>query len=203
MEKTLTPEQIAELKEKIKKMSPEELKEFQKKQCIFCQIKEGKVSARSVYEDELSLAILDINPANPGHILLIPKEHYTILPQVPLNEIHHLAMVAKKLSNAALRALDARGTNILIANGVAAGQKAQHLMVHIIPRKEKDSIAFDIPQKEHSMEELENVRLKLAPKMGIQEAKKDVQQEFLKRVQKKENIDLDSISSLFTGGKDE
>jgi len=53
------------------------------------------------------------------------------------------------------------------------------------------------------MEELENVRLKLAPKMGIQEAKKDVQQEFLKRVQKKENIDLDSISSLFTGGKDE
>ena|SRR3989344_5189041 len=203
MEKTLTPEQIAELKEKIKKMSPEELKEFQKKQCIFCQIKEGKVSARSVYEDELSLAILDINPANPGHILLIPKEHYTILPQVPLNEIHHLAMVAKKLSNAALRALDARGTNILIANGVAAGQKAQHLMVHIIPRKEKDSIAFDIPQKEHSMEELEGIRLKLESKLGIPEAKRDAQKEFLKRVQKKENIDLDSISSLFTGGKDE
>ncbi|MBI4439573.1 HIT family protein [Candidatus Woesearchaeota archaeon] len=205
MEKKLTPEQIAELKEKIKNMSPEELKEFQKKQCIFCQIVEGRVSAKKVYEDEVSIAILDINPANPGHILLMPREHYTILPQVPESEINHLAAVAKKLSNAVLRALDAKGTNIIVANGVAAGQKAQHMMIHIIPRKEKDSVAFSIPQKEHSMEELDSVQKRLAQKFGtVAEERqvpkpKEVEAEI--KEEKPGKVDLDEISSLFSGRK--
>ncbi|MFC1768353.1 HIT family protein [Nanoarchaeota archaeon] len=233
MAKNLSPEQIAELKEKIKNMSPEELKDFQKKQCIFCQINEGRVSSKKIYEDDVCLAILDINPGNPGHILLMPKEHYTIFPQVPPEEIKHLAVVAKKLSNAALRALDAKGTNILIANGIAAGQKAQHLMVHIIPRKEKDSINFNIPQKEQSLDELEEVRKKLASKLSGEDApqepeqkpmaplpvKKEVEaevkeeksepppekepkdQEPEEKDENDEGVDLDTISSMFKGGK--
>ncbi len=72
-EQQMSEEQVAELQEKIKNMSPEELKEFQKQQCIFCQIISGKVASKKIYEDEKCIAILDINPANPGHLLLMPK----------------------------------------------------------------------------------------------------------------------------------
>src|SRR3989338_4984837 len=108
----MAEEQLKELQEKVKNMSPEELKEFQKKQCIFCQIIAGKVQSKKIYEDDKCIAILDINPANPGHILLLPKEHYSIMPQVPESEIAHLFVVMKTISNAALRGLGVQGTNI-------------------------------------------------------------------------------------------
>ena len=186
-EQQMSEEQIKELQEKVKNMSPEELKEFQKKQCIFCHIIGGKVQSKKIYEDDKCLAILDINPSNPGHILLLPKEHYSIMPQVPEDEIAHLFMVAKTLSNAALRGLGVQGTNIIVQNGVAAGQKAQHFMVHIIPRKEEDGLNFDIPQKKIPEEELESIRKKMASKLGEvkEHAPKPNIQELIKS---KENI---------------
>jgi histidine triad (HIT) family protein len=162
----MTEEQVQELQEKIKNMSPEELKEFQKKQCIFCQIISGKVQSRKIYEDDQSVAILDINPANPGHVLLLPKEHYSIMPQLSEDEIAHLFMVSKTLSNSVLRSLGVQGTNIIVQNGVAAGQKAQHFMIHIIPRKEGDDLNFEIPQREIPEKELEEIRKKLEAKLG-------------------------------------
>ena len=60
--------------EDLKNMSPEEIQELQKQQCIFCHIVSGKVASRKVYEDDSVIAILDIHPANPGHVLLLPKE---------------------------------------------------------------------------------------------------------------------------------
>ena len=162
----MTPEQVEELKEKIKKMSPEELKEFQKKQCIFCHIVAGKVQAKKVYEDGKCLAILDINPANPGHILLLPKEHYSVMPQLPEEEIEHIFMVAKSLSNVALRTLEATGTNIIVANGPAAGQKAQHFMVHVIPRRENDGVEFALPQKTISEKELNAIQEKISGRLS-------------------------------------
>ncbi|HII66327.1 TPA: HIT family protein [Candidatus Woesearchaeota archaeon] len=167
-----TPEQIKELQEKIAKMSPEELKEFQKKQCIFCHIVAGKVQSRKVYEDEHTLAVLDINPANPGHILLLTKEHYSIMPQLPLEVLEHVFLVAKKLSNALLRAVDARGSNIMVANGVAAGQKAQHFIVHIIPRREKDGVVFELPQRQQNEDSLQQIANELAKSLGAPAPKK-------------------------------
>jgi histidine triad (HIT) family protein len=154
----MTPEQAKALQEKLKNMSPEELKEFQKKQCIFCQLISGRVASKKVYEDEICTGILDINPANPGHILLMPKEHYQIMPMVPEEEIKHLGMVSKALSHALLKALKIAGTNIFIANGIAAGQRAQHFMLHVIPRKEGDGIGMVIPEKQISEAELAAVR---------------------------------------------
>ncbi len=168
-----TPEQIKELQEKIAKMSPDELKEFQKKQCIFCHIISGKVQSRKVYEDEHSFAVLDINPANPGHILLMTREHYSIMPQLPQDILEHIFVVAKKLSNALLRAIDARGSNILVANGVAAGQKAQHFMVHIIPRKEKDGVHFELPQRQQDESKLKEIADVLSKALGSQKPKKE------------------------------
>src|SRR3990167_8645284 len=162
----LSPEQIKELQEKIKNMSPEELKEFQKKQCIFCQIIAGKVQSRKVYEDESVIAILDVNPANPGHMLIMPKEHYSIMPQMPDEETGHIFAVAKALSNAALRSLEVQGSNIIVANGVAAGQRAQHFMINLIPRKENDNIHFQMPQKTIDDSELKKIRKMLADSLG-------------------------------------
>ena len=162
----MSPEQIKALQEKIKNMSPDELKEFQKKQCIFCQIIGGKVQSKKIYDDENVIAILDVNPANPGHILIMPKEHYSIMPQIPEEEIGHIFLVAKSLSNTSLRALEVQGSNIIVANGVVAGQRAQHFMVHLIPRKENDGLNFQVPQKTISEQELQKIRKTLADSLG-------------------------------------
>ena len=132
--------QRKELEEKLKNMSPEELKEFQKQQCIFCQIVSGKVPSKKVYEDETCLAILDINPAAKGHILLLPKDHHAIMPQIPDQVLGHLFSIAKKLSQAMLKGMKVSGTNLFVANGLPAGQRAQHFILHIIPRKEGDDL---------------------------------------------------------------
>lgn len=176
----MSEEQMKDLQEKIKNMSPEELKEFQKKQCIFCQIIAGKVQSKKVFEDDKAIAILDINPANPGHILLLPKEHYTIMPQIPEDEITHIAMVAKSLSNILLRSIGAQGTNIIVANGVIAGQRAQHFMVHIIPRMEKDDLKFILPQNTLPEKELDEISKKLSKSLGeIKETESKVPPKFV------------------------
>src|SRR3989338_2050039 len=170
---------IKELQEKIKQMSPEELKEFQKKQCIFCQIIAGKVQSKKIFEDNIAIGILDINPANPGHILLLPKEHYTIMPQLPEDVLSHLFMAAKALSNSMLRSLEVQGTNIIVANGVAAGQRAQHFMIHVIPRKENDGISFELPQKSIQMDELEKIGKKLVENLGSKVEDKEMPKPFV------------------------
>lgn len=184
-------EQQKELMEKIKKMSPEELREFQKKQCIFCQISSGKMQAKKVYEDEKAIAILDINPANIGHVLLLPKEHYSIMPQLPPDEMSHLGILAKKMSHVLLKALKAAGTTVFIANGAAAGQRAQHFMIHVIPRNEKDGVMLFIPQQQIDEKDLEKLREVIVGKLGsgkkevkIEEAhqeKKEVHEEKSKK----------------------
>jgi len=153
------------LMEKLERMSPEELREFQKKQCIFCQIATAKVRSRKVYEDEKVIAVLDINPASKGHVLVIPKEHYSILPQIPEEEINHLGIIAKRLSHAVLKGLKVQGTSIFIANGTAAGQRAQHFMLHIIPRNSKDGLLV-IPQKQVGDAEISKVRESIQNKLN-------------------------------------
>jgi len=162
-----SPEQIKALQEKVKNMSPEELKEFQKKQCIFCKIISGEVSSRKVYEDEKCLAILDINPANPGHILLMPKEHFPLMPLMSEELIGHLFLVAKELSRVVLTAVGADGASIFVANGSAAGQRAQHFMIHVIPRKTGDEIKLDIPVKEHPKKEIDKAIEKIQERINI------------------------------------
>ena len=196
-EQNIKPEQLKELQEKIKQMSPEELKEFQKKQCIFCQIVAGKVQSKKIYEDDKVIALLDVNPANPGHTLLITKEHYSIMPQIPDEEVAHIFMVVKSLSNSMLRSVDAQGTNVIIANGISAGQRAQHFMAHIIPRKENDNINFVLPQKAMEQNEIEVIGNKLIAALGgtVEKEEKDLTKKEPKKEQA-EDINLDDISKL-------
>ena len=202
MAEQISPEQLKALQEKIKQMSPEELKAFQKKQCIFCQIVAGNVQSRKVYEDDKVIGVLDINPANPGHTLVVTKEHYSIMPQIPDDEVAHVFTVVKSLSNSMLRAIDAQGTNIVVANGVIAGQRAQHFMAHIIPRKENDGINFVLPQKTMEQNEIEEIGNRLIAALGGSAGKESKpatskMPEFKKEEkEQKSDIDLDDISRL-------
>jgi len=137
-------------------ITPEQLAAIQQ-QCIFCQIASGKVAAKKVYEDDQVIAILDINPANPGHILLITKKHYFVMPQIPDDETGHVGIIAKQLSHVLLKALKIEGTSVFVANGVTAGQRAQHFMLHIIPRMDKDKVGLEIPQRDISKEDFEKI----------------------------------------------
>ena len=128
-------------------LSPEELKkriELMKQNCIFCKIVKKEVPAKIVFEDDLCIAVLDINPATNGHVLLMPKEHYMLMPMVPDNVLGHLGVISKYLSDLLKSAFFSSDTTIFIANGVAAGQQSQHFMMHVIPRFPGDEIKFDL-----------------------------------------------------------
>ncbi|MBI4738461.1 HIT family protein [Candidatus Woesearchaeota archaeon] len=138
----------------------------QKQNCLFCQIIAGKTHSRKVYEDELCIGILDINPANPGHVLVLPKEHYPILPLMPPSVMDSLFVSARKISLAMLRYLKAEGSNIFIANGSAAGQKAPHAMIHIIPRTASDGVkTFTLPQHKIKPEDAEKLQQLIAARV--------------------------------------
>ncbi len=149
--------------EDIKNMSPEELRALQKEQCVFCKMVEGKIQARKVFEDENFLAVLDINPATPGHILLMPKEHISILPQLPEPLVQKLGVLSKHLSQAALKAMKAEGTTIFVANGLVAGQRAAHFLLHIIPRKEGDDAGITLEETDISESDAQKLQDNLLP----------------------------------------
>lgn len=155
-------------------MTPEQIAALQKQNCIFCRIIEGKVASKKVFEDDKTIAILDINPANPGHLLILPKEHFAIMPQVPEEILKHLAMVTKALSNVTLKTLKTTGSVTFIANGQLAGQQAPHFMIHLIPRKEGDSLSvFSLPKNKISDEEMNKVFTSISTRlnemMGVKE----------------------------------
>lgn len=150
--------------EDLAKMSPEEIRILQKKNCVFCHIAKGDVASKKIFEDNEIIGILDINPANPGHLLLMPKEHFLVLPQLSDPEISHLFMAAKGLSHVILKTLKAQGTDIFIANGALAGQKSPHFMMHVIPRMENDGLtSFEMHRQK--AESLDKLKKRISPKL--------------------------------------
>ncbi len=139
--------------------TPEQIEQ----QCIFCQIANGKVESKKVYEDDKVTAVLDINPAAPGHILLLPKKHVSVMPQMDEELVGHIGMVSKQLSQALIKALQVEGTSIFAANGAAAGQRAPHFMLHIIPRKQGDNINLQLPTIRLSKADMNAIVQKIAP----------------------------------------
>jgi len=102
--------------------------------CIFCKIISGEIPSLRIYEDEYCIATLDINPANPGHTLILPKKHYKDLTELPEELAGKLLMAAKEIGKRQLEKLDADGFNIIQNNGEAAGQTVLHFHIHVIPR---------------------------------------------------------------------
>ncbi len=155
----LSPEeQQAKLQELL---TPEELKEIQQQQCPFCLIKEGKIEAIKIYEDDFFIAVLDINPAAKGHVVLFPKEHISFLALMDDTLVGQMFILANRISKAVYDGLKAEGTNIFVANGQIAGQNVDHVIVHIIPRYKDDKVNFGWESLKISNEELKEIANKI------------------------------------------
>lgn len=106
--------------------------------CIFCDIVRGDLSAVTVFEDEATLAFLDIRPLFPGHTLLVPKDHVETLGDLPDEAVAPFFMNTRMLSRAVPRALEAEGSFVAMNNVVS--QSVPHLHVHVVPRRKKDGL---------------------------------------------------------------
>ena len=106
--------------------------------CRFCQIVAGVLTAARVLEDDSCLAFLDVRPLFPGHCLLVPREHYETLADLPVRLIGPIFADAQRLASAVEQAMDAEGTFVAINNRVS--QSVPHLHIHIVPRRRKDAL---------------------------------------------------------------
>ena len=114
-----------------------------KKLCTFCNLIQGAAEVSLCHEDSDAIAFMDIQPVNNGHVLVVPREHYESLLDVPEDLGIHLFRLTMQLSNAVRRVSGCEDLNIVVSSGEAAGQDEPHFHVHIIPRRANDG--FDIP----------------------------------------------------------
>ena len=137
--------------------------------CEICELIKDK-KAKRIFSDELIEIVMSPKPASLGHILIYPKEHKTILEQVPDNIVSHIFNAANKLSAVLFEALGEEGTNIIIQNGLDAGQTIPHFSINIIPRKENDGINFEWKPQSISDPVMDEVTSKLSSSIsGIKE----------------------------------
>ena len=108
--------------------------------CIFCKIIAGELPCAKVYEDEHTLAFLDIHPVRPGHTLVVPKTHCQDFLDCDPAVFRDIMPVTQKVARAVVKATGAEGFNLGVNNGRAAGQVIFHLHLHVIPRNIGDGL---------------------------------------------------------------
>jgi len=129
-----------------------------KDDCIFCKIIKGEIPSFTVYEDDMFKVILDRFPAAPGHVLIIPKAHYSDMFELSEEVAMRLYPLAKKIATRIKEVMGAEGINIVQNNGEVAGQSVYHFHLHIIPRKMGDGIVLNKSSNgDTTIEELEAV----------------------------------------------
>lgn len=106
--------------------------------CVFCRIIEGRIPSTEVLRTDDVLAFLDIGPIVKGHVLVIPREHFECLPDLPADVLHRVMEVVQRVSAALFKEFKADGVNVFQANGAAAGQVVPHVHFHVIPRFNDD-----------------------------------------------------------------
>ncbi|MBP7934982.1 MAG: HIT family protein [Phycisphaerae bacterium] len=110
--------------------------------CIFCKIVAGQIPALRVFEDDGTLAFLDIGPLAEGHLLVVPKEHYARVEDMPPDKMAALARHFPRLVRAVVGVTSAEGCNLLLNNEPVAGQEVPHVHWHVIPRSAADGLGF-------------------------------------------------------------
>jgi histidine triad (HIT) family protein len=111
--------------------------------CIFCDLIKGAAEVSMCYEDRQVIAFMDIQPVNQGHVLVVPREHYAVLRDIPRDVGRHMYDVATRLIPVIQEVSGAEDMNIVVNSGAAAGQNVFHYHIHLIPRREGDG--FDVP----------------------------------------------------------
>lgn len=126
--------------------------------CIFCKIANGEIPSKTLYEDEKFRVILDIGPAAKGHALIIPKNHYANLYELPDEVASNVMLLAKKMASQMTDRLSCDGFNLVQNNGEVAGQTVFHFHMHLIPRYKDDGQKIGWKPGKPSQEELEEIR---------------------------------------------
>jgi histidine triad (HIT) family protein len=114
--------------------------------CVFCRIIAGEETVSIVYEDPDTLAFMDIQPASPGHVLVVSREHYADLFEVPDTVAAHCLTVARQLAPGIKKATGAAALNLFSANGRAGGQDVEHFHLHLIPVREGEHFDLQLPR---------------------------------------------------------
>ena len=109
-------------------------------ECLFCKIVKGELPSSKIYEDGDTLAFLDLFPVNKGHSLVIPKEHYETIFDVPSDILSKVSSVMKNVADAVKKGVNADGISIAQSNGKDAGQVIPHIHFHVMPRFKDDGL---------------------------------------------------------------
>lgn len=128
----------------------------QNPQCDICEMIKNKSSFKLIYENEQIIAMLHEAPAFIGHTIIMPKEHYRIIEEVPDKMVSQLYTLSNKISTALFESLNIHGTNILINNGPDAGQTHAHFIVNVIPRVENDKINLEWAMQKSDPQKLDS-----------------------------------------------
>ena len=126
--------------------------------CIFCKIANGEIPSKTLYEDEDFRVILDLGPASKGHALILPKNHYANLYELPEETAGEVMKLAKRMAAQMTERLGCEGFNLVQNNGELAGQTVFHFHMHLIPRYREDGQKIGWKPQEVSQEELEETR---------------------------------------------
>ena len=110
--------------------------------CIFCRIIAGEIPSKKIFEDQVTLAILDINPISEGHSLVIPKKHVAYLEDADEIILGHMTGIAGKIAKNMIRNGFADGTNLFLASHESADQTVFHIHLHVIPRRKGDNMGI-------------------------------------------------------------
>ncbi|HEX8515773.1 MAG TPA: HIT family protein [Bacteroidia bacterium] len=133
--------------------------------CIFCEILDGRSEASKVYEDNDVIAIMDIQPVNAGHVLIIPKKHIAFLDTENSASGEQMLKAGVKVASAMKKSdLNCEGVNYLIADGEAAGQEVFHVHLHVFPRFKSDGFGFRFREEYYTLpdrKELEEIAVKI------------------------------------------
>jgi len=108
--------------------------------CLFCKIVAGEIPATMVAQDEHTVAFMDINPANPGHMLVVPRNHAKDLLEIDPEDLAAVVRQGKRLAARAVEVLGADGVNLLNSCGPLAWQTVFHFHLHVIPRYAGDPL---------------------------------------------------------------
>ena len=128
------------------------------KDCIFCKIIDREIPSKIVFESNLNLAFLDIFPISRGHTIVIPKNHYVNLEDIPDDKLSELFKSVKKIATIIHNKLKIDGYNILQNNYKAAGQDINHIHVHIIPRNlDEKRLRFEMPRNQATEDDLNSI----------------------------------------------
>ena len=124
-------------------------------ECVFCRIVAGQIPSTRVYEDDLTLAFMDIGQVNPGHVLVAVKAHAENVYALDDAQAAAVQRTAVRVARAIRDAFDPPGLSVYQANGKPAGQTVFHYHVHLVPRRDGDGMALAWPVKNPPRDELE------------------------------------------------